>query len=287
MQSLQCLLHFEPTNICNLRCPFCTTGARQNPLPKGRLAEAHFKEVIDELADTLVLVRLDGNGEPFLNSDTFAMIDYATRKRVASAISSNLTTFKPETIHKLIDAGLDYLIISLDGATRETYESKRVGASFDQVLANIRELVRLKQARRSRLPFIETQFILFDDNADQVPQITALSRELGVDRLLIKEGRDEKLHLTREKEPRPASGNACYWLWYVLNVTWDGNLKDCCTSGLSNPFSFGNIIHKPVLEEWNNERMRGIRRLFIEKNTDTIRDLDGCKCLSCHMIPWV
>ncbi len=285
LRSRPFILHIEPTNDCNLHCPFCVTGSKQNPIPKGRIKLGQYRQVIDEIHRTLVLVRLDGIGESFLHPDIFAMISYATEKRVASAVSTNFTTFGPGDFDHLIDAGLDYLIISFDGSTKATYEGKRVGAHFERVLASIRELVRVKRERRSRTPFIELQFIVLDENERELPAIEALARSLGVDRLLIKEARDEQLQTTRSLESLALGGDPCFWLWYVLNVAWTGDLKDCCTGGLSSQFSFGNIFRNPVMTEWNNDRMRSVRRLFVTRDAQELQALEGCRCLACSKLP--
>ena len=286
LKSTPFILHFEPTNLCNLRCPICYTGSGKNPIPKGYLSFTNYKKVIDQLKDYLILVRLDGLGESFLNSDIFSMIEYATKNNIISAVSTNFTTFKPDDFKKVIDAGLDYLIISLDGATKETYEKVRVGARFETVLSSIKEIVKLKKSLKSKTPFIESQFIIFEESIHELEQIKKLSEELGVDRLLVKESREDNLQsmrtMLRDKLPK---GKPCYWLWYVLNVAWTGELKACCTSGLVSPFSFGNIIENSILNEWNNKTMKNLRQLSIKRDKNIEKSLEGCKCLGCYKIP--
>ncbi|MFH1680420.1 MAG: radical SAM protein [Candidatus Eisenbacteria bacterium] len=277
------ILHFEPTNICNLKCPNCYTGSGKNPLPKGYLPFDFYKTVIDELKAHLVLVRLDGIGESFLHPRIFDMIRYATDANVVSAISTNFTALKREDLGRIIDAELDYLIISLDGATKETYEKLRFGAEFEEILANIREIVRLKRARKSRTPFIEAQFIAFEENVGEIQAVEQLARDLGVDRLLIKEARVEQLTDTRNSR---SGVRPCYWLWYVPNISWTGHMKTCCTGGPSSLHSFGNVVGKSVLAEWNNERMQSIRGLFTKYDEEVWRSFEGYLCYQCYKLRW-
>lgn len=285
VRSVPFVLHIEPTNYCNLRCPNCVASSPKRRRPMGVLTLEQFQAVIDQLRRTLILARLDGAGESTLNRDIFSMIEYAAKRKVATAISTNLTTMARDDFGKMIDAGLDYLIISFDGITKATYEKVRVGANFEKVVASIRELVRVRRSRRSRTPFIEIQCIVFDENAHEVEGMKAFARSLGVDRLLVKEGRGHRILRVRQRGASRGLGDPCYWLWYVLNVSWCGDLKVCCTDGLESPFSFGNILERPVLQEWNNERMRAVRQLFVSRTAPLEEVLRGCGCLACCKLP--
>jgi len=45
-------IEIEPTNICNLRCPLCSTGVDAITRPKQKLKLENFKKLIDEIKDT-------------------------------------------------------------------------------------------------------------------------------------------------------------------------------------------------------------------------------------------
>lgn len=42
-----CTLNVELTNICNLRCPLCVTGAGQNKTRQGLMDLGKFKKFMD------------------------------------------------------------------------------------------------------------------------------------------------------------------------------------------------------------------------------------------------
>ncbi len=279
------ILHIEPTNYCNLRCPNCKTGTGMNTQEKGNLKFEDFKKVIDDLKDKLILVRLDGVGESLLNKDFIKMVRYASDCKIITSVSTNFVSLGKPEIDELVDSGLDYLIISLDGATKEVYEKIRVGAKFEKIIENIKYLVEAKNKRKQKTPFIETQFILFkDQNAEELQPVKDLSLSLGVDRLLVKTGNND---LSRLNVADISEVKGCYWLYYVPNVDWQGNLKVCCISGLASSFSFGNIIQNNAKEEWNNESMRGIRKLFAQRDDAVIQNLKGCLCLRCYKLAYL
>ncbi len=275
------ILHVELTNVCNLKCPYCLTGNETNLQKKGYLDYEGFKKIVDDLKEYLILVRLDGVGESLLNRDFFRMVEYASRNNIVTAVSTNFNTIAKEDTEQFIDAGLDYLIVGLDAATEEVYRKVRTGGSLEKVVENTRYLAERKRARKSKHPLIETQFVTFNENEHEAEQVRQLSIDLGADRHLVKDLRDMAVNVPKNGKDKRKS---CYWLWYVANITWQGDLKACCLAGLSSDFSFGNILHNSINDEWNNRTMQNIRKLFIEKDPAIVRELDGCICLDCYKL---
>jgi pyruvate-formate lyase-activating enzyme len=279
--SLPFVLHFELTNICNLRCPYCYTGRGVYETEKGYLAFENFKRVVDEMFDKLILARLDGYGESFLHPDVFAMIRYLHHRNVVSSLSTNFNTLEPRNMDELVDSGLDYLIIALDGAEKATYERNRVGGSFDKVVENIKAVVARRQAMGSRTPYLEIQFLLFESTVAQLDQMRELAASLGVDRLLVKEARCEQNAHERKKASHKV--RPCFWLWEVLNLNWQCDIKVCC-DGLMERFSFANVLQSGVRDVWNCSALQNARKLFAENTSETRTQLAGCRCLSCYKL---
>lgn len=279
--SLPFVLHFELTNICNLRCPYCYTGRGIYETEKGYLTFKNFTRVVDEMSGSLVLARLDGYGESLLHPDFFAMVRYLHDRNIVTALSTNFNVLDSRDMGKLVGSGLDYLIIALDGADKATYERHRVGGNFDKVMENIKAVVAERQEKGSRTPYLEIQFLLFDSTADQLDRMKALAASSGVDRLLVKEARNEKNVPMRKKaayKVRP-----CFWLWSVLNLNWQCDIKVCC-DGLMERFSFANVLQTGVRDVWNCSALQSARKLFAENTGETRTKLEGCRCLSCYKL---
>jgi pyruvate-formate lyase-activating enzyme len=279
--SLPFVLHFELTNICNLQCPYCYTGRGVYETEKGYLAFKNFTRVVDEISDKLILARLDGYGESFLHPDVFAMIRYLHNRNVVTSLSTNFNTLEPRNMGELIDSGLDYLIIALDGADKATYEQHRVGGSFDKIMENIKAVVAKRQAMGSRTPYLEIQFLLLEGTATQLDRMKELAASLGVDRLVVKEARNEKNTPVREEASHKV--RPCYWLWEVLNLNWQCDIKVCC-DGLMERFSFANVLQSGVRDGWNCSAMENVRKLFTKNTSETRTLLAGCRCLSCYKL---
>ncbi len=143
-------IQVEVTGACNLRCQMCLVRYRP-PLHRvaGSMPLSVFKRIVDGLP-ALSTVTLQGLGEPLLAPDLFAMIEHASARGVRMGFNTNATLLHRGAAERLVDAGLAWLCISIDGATAATYESIRDGASFDRVERNVRDLVAVKRSRAAR-----------------------------------------------------------------------------------------------------------------------------------------
>lgn len=169
-------LQLEPTTKCNLRCPFC-----ESPLwdRKGMdMSFSDFKKIIDQFPFLTTLL-LQGIGEPLLCKDFFKMIEYCKRKRIIVGITTNGTLIDEKMAKKLVDFEIGYMIISIDGATAETFEKIKVGAKFDQVIRNTINLIEARDNRKR--PMILFHFTGTKDNIHELPQVVKLAKDMGVD----------------------------------------------------------------------------------------------------------
>jgi len=169
-------LQLEPTTKCNLRCPFC-----ESPLWDRRgmdMKFSDFKKIIDQFP-FLVTLLLQGIGEPLLAKDFFKMIEYCKRKRIIVGITTNGTLIDGQMAKKLVDYEIDYIIISVDGATAETFERIKVGAKFEQVIGNTVNLIKARGERKK--PMILFHFTGTNDNIHELPQVVELAEDIGVD----------------------------------------------------------------------------------------------------------
>jgi len=111
-------LAIEPTTACNLRCPECPSGLRSFTRPTGKILLPTFQKIIDETYGHLLYLTFYFQGEPYLHPDFLEMVNYAHRKRIYTATSTNAHFLSDEIAKKTIQSGLDRLIISIDGATQ-------------------------------------------------------------------------------------------------------------------------------------------------------------------------
>ena len=173
-------LQVEVTGACNLRCRMCLVSYRP-ALGKttGAMDLETFKQIVDELPD-LRRVTMQGLGEPLLAPDFFAMLEYLAERGVEMGFNTNGTLLTRERAERLVDLGVSWLHVSLDGATAPTYEDIRGRSNFELVRRNISGLVDVMRERGASRPELELVFVAMRRNVHELPALVRLAGELGV-----------------------------------------------------------------------------------------------------------
>jgi radical SAM protein with 4Fe4S-binding SPASM domain len=268
----------EPTNLCNLSCPTCPTGTGKiKPLPQMTLQR--FDRALSALAPRMRNLALWNYGEPVLNKELPAMIARAKQAGVRVVkVSSNVHFLDGERGSALLRSGLDVLILSVDGASQETYATFRKEGDFERVAANVAWLCSEKKRLGLRRPRIELQFIAMRHNEHEIPEIRRLAREWGVDRLRIKTvGADDPS--TRDLVPSqrllsrydadgqtPNANHAfCTMAWDHTVVNVDGAVTPCCylRPDMGEAFVMGNVFATSFDAIWRGERYRAFRAAML------------------------
>lgn len=131
-------LDIENVSRCNLRCTMCAVSDWHKGKRADDLSLEAFKRLIDEQIG-LVEIKLQGLGEPTMQGDDFfAMIRYARAKHIWVRTTSNGTLLHlHDNYRKMIDADVNELQISIDGASKRVYEEIRRGANYKRVMSNV------------------------------------------------------------------------------------------------------------------------------------------------------
>jgi MoaA/NifB/PqqE/SkfB family radical SAM enzyme len=132
-------------------------------------------------------------GEPLSHPDIVDMVAQAKAAGSPVEIITNGTLLTRELSGRMIDAGLDMLWVSLDGATPECYGDLRLGALLPEVLANMRAFRHLSRTAPSAIsrsafqikPEIGIVFVAMKRNIHELPKLLDLAVELGAARVLV------------------------------------------------------------------------------------------------------
>ena len=131
-------LDFELNYSCNFRCPMCTWSEEvTGKYGKNTWFDFEvYKEVIDEgIKKGLKCIRLNYINEPLIRGDLVQFIEYAKKAGILDIyMSTNGSLLNEKIARKLIPSGLTRLQISLDAATKKTFDKIRVGGKFHKVL---------------------------------------------------------------------------------------------------------------------------------------------------------
>jgi radical SAM protein with 4Fe4S-binding SPASM domain len=220
------------------------------------------------------------------------MVSYARNKRIYTATSTNAHYLDDENARKLVESGLDRLIVSMDGTDQETYEKYRKQGDFETVRKGIENIVKWKKKLRSSRPYIIIQFLVFRHNEHQVPEMKKLARELGADKLQFKTAQvynfedDDGLIPDNPKYSRYTRGtdgawklkkpvrNRCWRMWSGAVITWDGRVVACCFDKDAK-HQFGKLGEQPFSTIWRSEAYNRFRKQIL-RNRREIKICSNC-----------
>jgi radical SAM protein with 4Fe4S-binding SPASM domain len=178
-------LQVEVTGACNLRCRMCLVSYRP-ALGKtsGSMDFATFKGLVDELPE-LEVVTMQGLGEPLLAPDFFQMLEYLAERGIRMGFNTNGTLLTRERAERLVELGVEWLHVSLDGASAATYEDVRHRSNFELVKGNVRGLVDVMRAKGAEKPELELVFVAMRRNLHELRDLVRLTAEWGIPKLWV------------------------------------------------------------------------------------------------------
>lgn len=285
-------LEIEVTTRCNLKCVFCERTYWQEA--NRDMSFEEFRSIINQFPK-LKWIGLTGIGESFLNKDFLKMMRYVKSKNIYVELYDNFYLITKETADELIDIGIDKLFISLDAATKETYEKIRVGSNFDRVIENLRYFFARKKEKNGYFPEIAFHFIVNKFNIGEIPRYLDLVRSLTggkkedvqITRMLhnfkevdylFTEIPPEIIETTNQKakimdidiswsadvpQEKPVMSNCTEWIMPFIFAT--GHVVPCCAGNEAGQRSFqketalGNIFEKSFKDIWRGPKYKALR----------------------------
>lgn len=171
-------VYIEPTTACNLDCITCFRNAWDQPT--GRMTAKTFEHIYEGLKalDPVPDVYFGGIGEPLFHTKTIEWIRRVKQLGGKVELITNGTTLTEKRSQALIDAGLDVLWVSLDGATPQSYEDIRLGAELDKILRNLHRFAKMRKANHFPVPEIGIAFVAMKRNIADLPQILKIGKSL-------------------------------------------------------------------------------------------------------------
>ena len=290
-------IEVETTTVCPLRCLKCEHTYWKRTQRNMSLTE--FKSIVDQFP-RLSAVSLSGIGHSLNNPEFFEIAKYAKSKGLHVQFFDPFLLINEDVAKKLIDLRINRIWVSMDAATKESYEALQVGSNFDVVTRNIRNLMKLKKEMKSPFPEIDFHFIVTKTNAPEMPQYLDLVNSLvGTQKIVLVQYTTlipfkENVFLRPEVSPQlleetkaKAAGYDnflvylfnvppkklpldCCSLWTVPFITVDGYIYACCALTEANQrqlvdcISFGNIFEESFESIWNSEKYTNLRNCIVK-----------------------
>jgi MoaA/NifB/PqqE/SkfB family radical SAM enzyme len=178
-------VYIEPTNQCNLECVTCMRNAWDEA--PGSMSESTFDRILQGIAafEPVPQVFFGGFGEPLTHPRICDMVARARHAGAQVELITNGILLDGSTAERLIDAGLQRVWVSLDGATPESYADVRLGAALPEVLGNLRSLQALRGIMNSSTPRLGIAFVAMKRNIADLPELVRIGKSLGADQFSI------------------------------------------------------------------------------------------------------
>ena len=192
------LVDWAITSKCNLHCRHC------RGMTRGDLTTERARKLVAEIAKLHPGWVIVEGGEPLLREDLFELLELMRQKQLDVHLITNGMLLTPELLTALKQLGIK-VMISIDGATPETYEAIRIGANFERVVQAARDCFR-----EGLLEAIN--FTVMKRNYLEIPGILELAASIGVKRVTfigLKACEDYRDELPSAQEYKEAIKLAC------------------------------------------------------------------------------
>lgn len=265
-------MDLESTSVCNLKCITCFQSF--DPPKPGFMKMELFKKIIDEAAAKgLCSIKLNFRGEPLINPDTPKMVKYAKQKGIIEVMFNSNTTLLTEKIaNELIDAGLDKINCSVDACIPEVYERIRVGAKFDTILNNIKNLQRIKKERGVSKPIVRVQMVDSPVSHDQVGEFIKFWEDIA-DQVAVSDMLD--WHDKKLTNVVVSDDFVCSKPYQRMSVWHDGKVV-ICDGNYFGKLIAGDLSKQSVEEVWNGPVMGRLRKLHLEGKSHKVNICAEC-----------
>jgi MoaA/NifB/PqqE/SkfB family radical SAM enzyme len=172
-------VYIEPTSDCNLNCKTCVRHSWNEKI--GGMKYKDYMKIIDDLKEfeNIEMISFWGIGEPLYHPDIVKMIEKAKQLNVKTQIITNGLLLNESMSKKLLKAGLDSLVVSLDGTSTETMADIRSGADLEEIIKNVKRFKSLKEKYNDNKTEIGIEFVIMKSNISELKDLRKLAFELG------------------------------------------------------------------------------------------------------------
>jgi len=176
------------THCCNLQCKMCGQWGEGGVTKKmsaasiGQLLPLDLlKQLIDDVAFFKPNITLFG-GEPLLYPECIELVRYIKAKNMHVLMITN-GSILVKVAEQLIDAGLDELNVSLDGASKLHDQIRGMPGVFSIITDGLKLVNKYKKEKGFKKPLINLQCTITKYNYEHLEQLLSVAKEVEADSL--------------------------------------------------------------------------------------------------------
>lgn len=275
---------------CNAACGMCVIN-HPTSRNKGIMPLDKFKQLVDRLAKysaSVDMFDLFGLGEPVIDPYLAERISYVKASGFRNtAISTNAHLLSEERAVDLLKAGIDTVIFSIDGFSKEVHEAVRARTKYERVVKNCVDMIRLRDSRGYKTRFV-VRFVRQPSNDHEWDDycrfwqgvISPAKRDLLI-RYEVHNWSDQIDGTTARADWRdPIIDVApCHHIFEKMVVLANGAVALCFEDILEAQFRFGNAIEDDPIDIFNSVRFNKVRKLHTAGKRCNLKICSGCMVL--------
>lgn len=171
----------DMVGTCQLKCIMCHFAHPDFVANKITMGDELLERVAADLFPRAHDVVLSSSAEPLMAPDLPRALELCRKYDVPNFhFSTNALSLTEKIIDKVIEVKMPLLTISIDGATKETFEAIRTPAKFERVMSRFDLIAERKKALGSDLPALSATAVLMHRNIHEMPDLVRLMHSKGV-----------------------------------------------------------------------------------------------------------
>lgn len=279
----------DTSDVCNFKCTYCFRAEgsdsaapdyRKNQLMSLETFE-RVVEQIKEFPQQIKRISLSHNGEALCNPNLPKMVSMLKGAGFIGCceIHTNGALLTHEKSDALIKAGLNRMVISLQGLTAEKYkETCGVKINMEKFYDELEYLYTHKTSElQINIKIVDVALeqgedALFIDKYSRVADRVFIEQVVPLWGIEISE--KETGQWINKYGRASAWQECCPLAFYTINVLPSGKIYPC--SHLTPPFDLGTVYSTTLYEAWNSPQRLDFLRCMLEQGRDVYKECSSC-----------
>lgn len=286
------VLQFFPIYACNFTCKYChfAIDKDQRCFVTDRISMDMelFKKCVEDIAkfpDKVRTIRFVGMGEPLLHRNIATMVELVKKADIANKVEilTNGSLLTPEMTRSLINAGLDRLVISLQGVSARKYaEISAIDLDFKNFVDQIAYFFEHKTTTHVHLKIVDIAleneqerqlyFETFGNICDTIGIESAVPifPDVPYNNVLSQRA------ATTQFGTEVIEASICPQPFYTLQINPDGKVVGCYS--VTYPEILGDCNTETVQDIWLGKKYNSFRKRML-RGMDSVCDV----CKDCNI----
>lgn len=176
------VVRMDTNFICNLRCKTCYfSGPKARQLVMSPMKLDYFKTIAKDVFPKTRLLFLSCGGEPLMTKGFENFLEVTSQYSIPYVgYVTNGLLLTEDIIRSSMENKIKEITISIDGATKETYEYIRTGGNFETLISKLSLYKEIVSKTNGHKPTLRFNFTVCKSNYHEMPILINLAKQFGV-----------------------------------------------------------------------------------------------------------